>query len=369
MAKYSEEEMKSLRARWENKDNIINEMISILKGKRKVKTEEEAVNRLIEANELLKANIGDYLEEEIKIPIFVEIFNVHSLDLRGIKLVEKDCGEIFLVGARLEGAYLRMAWLEGADLSVARLEGAGLLRARLEGAYLTGARLERADLRWARLEGADLTEADLAGTDLSWADFRNANLSSVSWHKGLKLVWRGVFPRLEYLNKPVSVEGASIAGASFANSRHFERFIRDEQFIQELEATAKTNKSLRWILRLWKWSSDYGRSFFRWAFISVVIAVIFGFVFADYYIPFWVPDIFADIISIFAPELNIAKDTADTWYSPYYFSVVTFTTLGFGDVTPLNFAGQVWITLEVILGYVMLGGLISILANKLARRA
>lgn len=59
----------------------------------------------------------------------------------------------------------------------------------------------------------------------------------------------------------------------------------------------------------------------------------------------------------------------ESWFSPYYFSIVTFTTLGFGDVTPLNMAGEFWVTAEVILGYVMLGGLISIFANKLARRS
>ena len=52
-----------------------------------------------------------------------------------------------------------------------------------------------------------------------------------------------------------------------------------------------------------------------------------------------------------------------------YFSIVTFTTLGFGDVTPVTGLGKVVVTAEVILGYVMLGGLISILANKLARLA
>ncbi len=55
----------------------------------------------------------------------------------------------------------------------------------------------------------------------------------------------------------------------------------------------------------------------------------------------------------------------------WYFSVVTFTTLGFGDVTPKSDSviAQCWIMLEVILGYIMLGGLISIFAEKLARRS
>ncbi len=57
--------------------------------------------------------------------------------------------------------------------------------------------------------------------------------------------------------------------------------------------------------------------------------------------------------------------------SPWYFSVITFTTLGFGDLTPKPecWQAQAWIMAEVVLGYVMLGGLISIFANKLARRS
>jgi hypothetical protein len=52
-----------------------------------------------------------------------------------------------------------------------------------------------------------------------------------------------------------------------------------------------------------------------------------------------------------------------------YYSVVTFTTLGFGDITPIISTAQKWVMAEVITGYIMLGGLISILANKLARRS
>ena len=55
--------------------------------------------------------------------------------------------------------------------------------------------------------------------------------------------------------------------------------------------------------------------------------------------------------------------------SALYFSIVTFTTLGFGDVVAASRAARVLVGLEVIVGYIMLGGLISILANKLARRS
>jgi hypothetical protein len=72
---------------------------------------------------------------------------------------------------------------------------------------------------------------------------------------------------------------------------------------------------------------------------------------------------------LYKGHIYIDCHTVKNWYTPFYFSVVTFTTLGFGDVKPLDWLGQLWITLEVLSGYLMLGGLISIFANKFARRS
>ena len=60
---------------------------------------------------------------------------------------------------------------------------------------------------------------------------------------------------------------------------------------------------------------------------------------------------------------------AETALSPYYFSVVTLTTLGYGDVLPNSLAAQILVIIQVIIGYVMLGGVLSIFANKMSRRA
>ena len=57
----------------------------------------------------------------------------------------------------------------------------------------------------------------------------------------------------------------------------------------------------------------------------------------------------------------------DLW-SMWYFSIVTFTTLGFGDVVAANSTARLLVAAEVIVGYIMLGGLVSIFANKFARR-
>ena len=57
-----------------------------------------------------------------------------------------------------------------------------------------------------------------------------------------------------------------------------------------------------------------------------------------------------------------------TYLSPLYYSVVTLTTLGYGDVVPASASGQLVAMIEVITGYIMLGGLLSIFSIKMARR-
>jgi hypothetical protein len=55
---------------------------------------------------------------------------------------------------------------------------------------------------------------------------------------------------------------------------------------------------------------DYGRSLLRVAAISFGLAAVYG-----------------AIYRIF-PQILDFKDSADTWFTPYYFSIVTYTTLG-----------------------------------------
>ena len=62
-------------------------------------------------------------------------------------------------------------------------------------------------------------------------------------------------------------------------------------------------------------------------------------------------------------------ESAGSFLTPYYFSVVTYTRLGSGGITPTHWVGEIVLVCERILGYVTLGLLLSILANKVARRS
>ena len=141
----------------------------------------------------------------------------------------------------------------------------------------------------------------------------------------------------------------------------FKRYVADQQFIR---AFSKANPLLA---RLWRWSSDYGRNLGIWAFWSL----FFAFLFAIAYMPFpsWTPAWMQTLSPQFHQATGQYSGEPLTFWNSFYFSIVTFTTLGFGDVVADNATARLLVTLEVIFGYLMLGGLISIFANKLASRS
>jgi hypothetical protein len=69
------------------------------------------------------------------------------------------------------------------------------------------------------------------------------------------------------------------------------------------------------------------------------------------------------------PQMLSVGDRSPTWFTPYYFSIGTYTTLGFGVVKPHNLAGELLVSAEVIFGYITLGLLLAVLGDKVARRS
>ena len=285
-------------------------------------------------------------------------------DLSGANLSETRLAGALLSGCVLHGACLDDAELLGADLSGVDLSEASAERAgfghtiltdakafalRATGASFSSSQLQRADLRAAQLEGTRFREAKLGGAvlencmlrevdlvdaDVSEASFRNADLREARF-RGL----RG-YQNTDWV-------GADVRNVDFAGAWLVRRHILDENFLAEFRSQSATHEK---IYQLWWLTSDCGRSLYRWGLFAFVAAVLYAIIYS-------------------LPVVGIDYGGHQTLLSPLYFSIVTFTTLGYGDVLPTSALGQVLVITEVILGYVGLGGLLSILANKLARRA
>jgi len=82
-----------------------------------------------------------------------------------------------------------------------------------------------------------------------------------------------------------------------------------------------------------------------WALLGsiLVINLIFGFVYSFFETPI--------------PELLHHPLKA------LYFSVVTFATLGYGDIHPITRIGEVLVIIEVLFGYISLGMLVYLLSR------
>lgn len=279
---------------------------------------------------------------------------LHKADLSEADLTEADLAGAILRGANLNEAILCDADLRRADLRGASLSRAILFRADLQGADLRGAHLERAELfrsclaranlfranlRDAVLREADLSEANLFravlhGTDLRETNLENANVGGVHYDRR---ALRGLCQGIRATN-------------CFGNAI-FRRDVQDQDYLDTVEEQWATNWWNRALFAVWG-RFDYGRSVPSVLLMGVVIIALFGTLY--HFFPGWI-------------SANI-PDRPTTWFTPWYYSVVTFVTLGFGDISAKGLAGEFCVVTEVLLGYITLGLLLSVLSNVFSRR-
>ena len=287
--------------------------------------------------------------------------------------------EIWLQGANLSDAFLRRAYL-----AHAHLEEATLWYAHLERGHFADAHLEGADLRWTHLEEAifvkaylqkaKLTDAHLEEADLSSAHLEGAKLQGASVKSahfmgaivdGNTNMWK---VRVNQLTRSTvkdwlftDFSGVPLQSVIIdpATKQLIEYNIRRKYWYKWInqkdwgEIVTSGNiernvfsKIVRSLVHLFFWISDYGLRTWR------VIATFFGLAIA-FAVVYW-------LCPTFVMVNQVVGDIRGFWHA-LYFSVVTMTTLGFGDIAanPDSWSGQTLLMIQVILGYVLLGALVT----------
>ncbi len=293
--------------------------------------------------------------------------NFSGWDLQGTDLSRAQLDGCRFVKSKLAGASFFEASLQGAELLGADLAGAVLsaadcsrvgfghavlrqvqaVDACFEGATFTEADLQDADLRASRFHGARFVEADLRGasfeaSSLGETDLEGARLDGACFHRAdlRRARLRGVrgYPTAGWVH-------ADVRDVDWNGAWLVRRHVLDENFLHEFRNASPAHARL---YTAWRLTSDCGRSLTRWGAWTAGIAVVFALVYT---------------------QVGIDFGDSPTWLSPLYFSVVTLTTLGYGDALPTSVSGQVAVMMQVVLGYGMLGGLLSIFSTKMGRRA
>lgn len=223
--------------------------------------------------------------------------------------------------------------LEGADVTAVTddLTGVDFNRTNLRRAKLNGVSLADAILYDASLEHAELVDASVCGADLRGADFTAATVDGIRYDRKMRCL------------------GASVDHCN--GSQRFKRAVTEADYIESFTFEHQA------LSRFWRLTSDYSRSPARVGLIGLLIILSFS---SLYYV--------SPSLLHWSGPVPHETPLSHWWFSPIYYSVVTFTTLGYGDVRPASTLGEILATCEVLVGYVWLGYLVSVLAHRASAR-
>ena len=272
-------------------------------------------------------------------------------------------------GKSMEGFVLRFAHLEGirlSDLHGFNLSNAVLFRARLQGARMYNIDLRGADLMKADFSGANLNEAKLQDANLLGAILDGSKLERVEW--GEKALQE---------QKAIAAENAGKREEAKVNYEEAEEIYRSLRraydsagrfgevgYFFQKEMTMRRKLMPKWSTgRIWSRLVDmfcgYGEEPQRVIGFSLLMvigcaALYFG-------------------VGVKGPEGKIGFDpqaglfaNIEHFLNCVYYSVVTFTTLGYGDIAPTGIARPV-AALQAFSGAFMMALFVAVFGKKMTR--
>ncbi|MCD6097926.1 pentapeptide repeat-containing protein [bacterium] len=387
---YTKEHIVELRDRWVHPSRY---GVKIPEGMTEEKFAEEIRDKIIGIiNEI--AEIKNWGQEEEKLseiqeyqkmidfPFIEEVAN--SVDLRGIDLsriefakgvylwrvdlsfsnlnwVKLQNADLFRTN--LQKADLQRANLQEADLYGANLQNANLFGANLQEAKLLMAKLQNAALHWANLENSNLSGTNLTNADLGWARFNGATVNSatkfIDPEKGIK--------KIKAEREANQKDDYTAAYEIYLKLKLLYRangfYPEADNFLyRELVCRRKAKRQKISVATDWLFDNLFAYALKPLVVLRTAVVGIVAFALAFANCPLLSGHIFfhtgKDIFTLaeigFLPRL---------WKS-FYFSVVTFSTLGYGDMFPCGWA-QFVVILEALFGLIAMGIFVVSLARRM----
>ena len=280
--------------------------------------------------------------------------NSTASELENLNSQKEDLSKFYLSNANLEKINLVDAKMEQANLSRANLRNASMY-----GINLKGTNLFKADFENANLNNADLRNCNLLGSNLS-----NAKLKNVNWGKDYKVI-NEIEAEKAYDNGDIET-----AKEKYKEAEDIYRAIKismqsqtlgtetGEFFIREMVSRRKQFDKFsgaRIGSKIIQITTGYGEKLGNIAFtiIGIIIACMFlygieGVSYQDKILGF-----FSDDFSLLSTIGNL-----------FYFSVVVYSTVGFGEMVPIGPIGKSVMIFEGIIGGLVLAILIIALYKK-----
>lgn len=264
-----------------------------------------------------------------------------------------------------------------------------------------------ADLRGIDLQGIQLDSCIIVNCMFAYADFKDSHFQQLQWRN--TNFTNSDFTNARFYSVRMD-EHSSINGVNFTNAfinaidfndknlgdnpikfnkiSYWELLklsminlfrpvkdpeIRKHTLFQTNSITGINNSELIPLAYYIKWFQHVYRMVHRYEALPFKIRLQFFFevLFTKYWQSFSVLGVVSLIINLifsgvyyfFGNDFIFSKEY--TFFDCFYYSIVTFTTLGYGDIHPVGVFGQALVILEVLLGYVTLGLFIYLLSKKI----
>lgn len=280
-----------------------------------------------------------------------------------INLVDEDAfKECSLIGARFDSAVLRNSSFHGADLREAQFDGVDARGADFTGANLAGASIHGTDFRDADFSGARLDQAIISNTRVN----RETTFGRESEYER----------ELEAARTDQEYREEAEAAVWTYREIH-ELFIQNALPLEARRYYYKekdTRRRLAWHLGHYlqavkaeasRWVTGYGMNPYRVIGSAAVVIVVCAFLFP----------LTGGI------EESVGEDTArwsldnltgrpayiaNVLVKSVYFSSITFTTLGYGDIAPIGTAARIIAGVESLLGALLTALLVFVLSRRIS---
>lgn len=304
-----------------------------------------------------------------------ELINLREANLEGLVIKYAVFQNKNGKGADFYGANFSKTQLLYVDMADCNFTEANLSSIRAEGSTFHSANFVRAKLdtstfTFCDFYDASFQEAKMVSVELYDSSFQNSSFNRADLSKAK--FYSGGYNPLVSQELRFNLCGANFCNAKFTSETYFhlanvskETDFRTISF-ESACYSAGLRQSLQYCNRRHNWNDWYNKnSFFLRNFVRLfwlasnygsspkrVIQSFFSVCFS-YALTYW---LFPELTSIDG-DLSLIRS--------FYFSVVTMTTLGFGDIyaNPYSWFSQLLLTTHVLSGYVLLGALITVLSS------
>jgi uncharacterized protein YjbI with pentapeptide repeats len=319
---------------------------------------------------------------------------IYAGEIENAVLLEANLQEAFLVAANIKHTHLWKAKLQKANLTNSHLEDSHFISTQLQETILKNAHLQRANLSSANLNKADLRYSDLTGakiddnTVLTEANLAYATLTGVKTITKKNFVPEGVKDKLTEKEKKEAedykesylviknyfLQTGRYEDASWAAYREktLERIAIWNKYFKKYKELKTTKWWEKWLKHPIYWFKSLMRTIFsRWS-LSRTFSLISGYGEKPLRPLASAVAIIASFATLFGLKGWVITDKGApiTRALDYlYFSGITFTTIGYGDMRPFaSPAARMFAFLEGFIGVFIIALFVWTLSRRYSGR-